>query len=277
MSKYNIEKFKHVTVALNTPFAKDGSVDVEAVKAVSRYFRDKGVKQMYVCGSTGEGFLLDTEERKLVAETVVNEVGQDMNIIVHVGCADTRHSCILAEHAEKIGAAAISAVPCVYYRPSEESVYQNLFNRMLENDRVAGVKCSSDPAQDVLRFKLAGGKDFIVFNGPDEQFVAGRIMGADAGIGGTYGAMPELYMKMDELIKRGEWDKAAEVQAIVTPLIYRLCSFASMHGAVKGIITLDGCPMGDPRLPFLPVATDDPKLVELYKDIKQAIADTKDL
>ena len=165
----------------------------------------------------------------LVAETVVNEVGQDMNIIVHVGCADTRHSCILAEHAEKIGAAAISAVPCVYYRPSEESVYRhwteitkaadlpffiynipqltgfnlsmNLFNRMLENDRVAGVKCSSDPAQDVLRFKLAGGKDFIVFNGPDEQFVAGRIMGADAGIGGTYGAMPELYMKMDELIK----------------------------------------------------------------------------
>ena len=305
MSKYNTEKFKHVTVALNTPFAKDGSVDVEAVKAVSRYFRDKGVKQMYVCGSTGEGFLLDTEERKLVAETVVNEVGQDMNIIVHVGCADTRHSCILAEHAEKIGAAGISAVPCVYYRPSEESVYQhwteitkaadlpffiynipqltgfnlsmNLFNRMLENERVAGVKCSSDPAQDVLRFKLAGGRDFIVFNGPDEQFVAGRIMGADAGIGGTYGAMPELYIKMDELIRRGEWDKAAKVQAIVTPLIYRLCSFASMHGAVKGIITLDGCPMGDTRLPLLPVATDDPKLVELYKDIKQAIADTKDL
>ncbi len=305
MSKYDINKFKHVTVALNTPFAADGSVDVDAVKRVSRYFRDKGVKQMYVCGSTGEGFLLDTEERKLVAETVVNEVGDDMNIIVHVGCPDTRHSCILAEHAEKIGAAATSAVPCVYYRPSEESVYQhwteitkaadlpffiynipqltgfnlsmNLFGRMLENERVAGVKCSSDPAQDILRFKLAGGKDFIVFNGPDEQFVAGRLLGADAGIGGTYGAMPELYIKMDELIARGEWEKAAQVQNIVTPLIYRLCSFASMHGAVKGIISLDGCPMGDPRLPFLPVALDDPKLVELYRDIKQAIADTKDL
>lgn len=305
MSKYDINKFKHVTVALNTPFAADGSVDVDAVKRVSRYFRDKGVKQMYVCGSTGEGFLLDTDERKLVAETVVNEVGDDMNIIVHVGCPDTRHSCILAEHAEKIGAAATSAVPCVYYRPSEESVYQhwteitkaadlpffiynipqltgfnlsmNLFGRMLKNERVAGVKCSSDPAQDILRFKLAGGKDFIVFNGPDEQFVAGRLLGADAGIGGTYGAMPELYIKMDELIARGEWEKAAQVQNIVTPLIYRLCSFASMHGAVKGIISLDGCSMGDPRLPFLPVALDDPKLTELYRDIKQAIADTKDM
>ena len=114
----------------------------------------------------------------------------------------------------------------------------NLFNRMLENERVAGVKCSSDPAQDILRFKHAGGKDFIVFNGPDEQFVAGRLLGADAGIGGTYGAMPELYL--------------------------------------KGIITLDGCPMGDPRLPFLPVATDDPKLVELYHDIRKAVEDTKE-
>lgn len=303
MSKYDVNKFRNVTVALNTPFQADGSVDVEAVKAVSRYFRDKGVKQMYVCGSTGEGFLLDHQERMLVAETVVREAGKDMNIIVHVGCADTRHSCMLAEHAEKIGAAAISAVPCVYYRPGEESVWRHwtaiteaadlpffiynipqltgfnlsmsLFRRMLENERVAGVKCSSDPAQDILRFKQAGGEDFIVFNGPDEQYVAGRIMGADAGIGGTYGAMPELYLKMEELIQRGEWEKAAEVQGIVTPLIYRLCSFASMYGAVKSILTLDGCPMGDPRLPFLPVPPDDPELVKLYRDIRKAVADTE--
>ena len=89
MSKYDVSKFRNVTVALNTPFKKDGSVDIDAIKAVCRYFRDKGIKQMYVCGSTGEGFLLDTEERMLVAETVVNEVGKDMNIIVHVGCPDT--------------------------------------------------------------------------------------------------------------------------------------------------------------------------------------------
>lgn len=303
MSKYDINRFKHITVALNTPFQKDGNVDVNAVKAVSRYFLDKGVKQMYVCGSTGEGFLLDTDERKLVTETVMGEVGKDMNIIVHVGCPDTRHSCELAAHAEKVGAAATSAVPCVYYRLGEESVYRHwteitkaadlpffiynipqltgfnlsvdLLKRMMENDRVAGVKCSSDPAQDIMRYKLAGGKDFIVFNGPDEQYVAGRIMGADAGIGGTYGAMPELYLKMDELIARGEWEKAHDVQAIVTPLIYRLCSFPSMHGAVKGIISLGGCPMGDPRLPFLPVALNDPKLIELHKDIQDAIATVK--
>lgn len=303
MSKYDVNKFKQVTVALNTPFDQDGNVDVEATKAVSRYFRDKGVKQMYVCGSTGEGFLLDNEERKLVTETVCNEVGTDMNIIVHVGCPSTRHSVMLAKHAKEVGAAATSAVPCVYYRPSEESVYRhwteitnaadipffiynipqltgfnlsmNLFHRMLENERVAGVKCSSDPAQDIMRFKQAGGKDFIVFNGPDEQYLAGRIMGADAGIGGTYGAMPELYLKLEELIRAGKWEKAQEVQGIITPLIYRLCSFASMYGAVKALLALDGCPIGQPRLPFLPVSTDDAQLQELYKDIKAAIEHVK--
>lgn len=305
MSKYDSSKFRNVTVALNTPFDKNGEIDLQAAKAVVNYFCDKGIKQMYVCGSTGEGFLLDTDERKAVAETVVNEAAGRMNIIVHVGCADTKHSAELARHAETIGADATSAVPCVYYHMGEESVYQHwtkiteaadlpffiynipqltgfnlsmdLFHRMLQNERVAGVKCSSDPAQDILRFKQAGGKDFIVFNGPDEQFIAGRLMGADAGIGGTYGAMPELYLKMEELIERGDWAAAQTVQNLVTPLIYRLCSFASMHGAVKGIISLDGCPMGDPRLPFLPVALDAPKLAALYKDIRKAVEDTKNL
>lgn len=41
MSKYDVSKFRNVTVALNTPFKKDGSVDVDAIKAVCRYFRDK--------------------------------------------------------------------------------------------------------------------------------------------------------------------------------------------------------------------------------------------
>ena len=49
-----------------------------------------------------------------------------------------------------------------------------------------------------------------------------------------------------------------------------------MHGAVKGIITLDGCPMGDPRLPFLPVSVDDPDLKTLYQDIRKAVEETKE-
>ena len=298
MSKYDINKFKNVTVALNTPFQENGDLDTEAARRLSNYFYEKGIKSLYVCGSTGEGFLLTTEERKRLVEAVTEEVGGKMNIIVHVGTAATRQSVELARHAEQAGADATSAVPCVYYRPGEESVYRHwtaitqaadlpffiynipqltgfnlsmgLFNRMLENDRVAGVKCSSDPAHDILRFKQAGGKDFIVFNGPDEQYLAGRMMGADAGIGGTYGAMPQLYLALENAIRVKEFEKAQEIQGVITPLIYELCSFPSLYGAVKAILALDGCPIGEPRLPFLPVSKEDPALQALYHKIQKA-------
>ena len=303
MSKYDVNRFRNVTVAINTPFTASGDLDLAAAKKLTRYYINKGIKSLYVCGSTGEGFLLDNEERMKLVEAVVDEAGDDLSVIVHVGCPSTRHAVMLAAHAQKAGAAATSAVPCVYYHLGEESVYQHwtkiteaadlpffiynipqltgfnlsmpLFNRMLENERVAGIKCSSDPCHDILRFKQAGGKDFIVFNGPDEQFLAGRLMGADAAIGGTYGAMPELYLKLDELIRRGEIAKAQEMQVKVTLFIYRLCSFPSMYGACKTIIRMDGVNIGDPRLPFLPVDEHDPEIIKLYQDIRSAVEETK--
>lgn len=303
MSKYDVSRFKNVTVALNTPFTASGDIDLDAAKKLTRYYIKKGVKSLYVCGSTGEGFLLDSSERKKVVEAVTLEAGDEMTVIVHVGCADTRHSADLAKHAKEAGADGTSAVPSVYYHVSEESVYRHwtaiteaadlpffiynipqltgfnlsmgLFNRMLENERVAGVKCSSDPCHDILRFKQAGGEDFIVFNGPDEQFLAGRLMGADAAIGGTYGAMPELYLKLDELIRRGDIPAAQKLQVMVTMFIYRLCSFPSMYGACKTIIRMDGVNIGDPRLPFLPVDEKDPEIRKLYEDIRAAVDETK--
>lgn len=101
MSKYDVSRFRNVTVALNTPFAPNGDVDLAAARKLTRYYIEKGVRSLYVCGSTGEGFLLDSRERMSVAEAVKEEAGDAMTIIVHVGCPDTRHSAELARHAEK--------------------------------------------------------------------------------------------------------------------------------------------------------------------------------
>lgn len=300
---YNMERFKNITVALNTPFKENGDVDLEKTRELVNYLYNKGIKNLYVCGSTGEGFLLDNEERKAVVEAVCEEVKDKMTIIVHVGCASTKHSCELAAHAEKCGAHATSAVPCVYYRLGEESVYTHwneitkasnlpffiynipqltgfnlsdgLLKKMCENERVMGVKCSSEPAHDIARFKAIGGEDFLVFNGPDEQYLAGRMMGADAGIGGTYAGMPELYLKLEDLIRKNEFEKAKKLQATMVQYVYRMCSFGSLYGCIKALIKLDGLDIGVPRLPFLPVSCEDEKLANLYNDIKRAIEETK--
>ena len=80
------------------------------------------------------------------------------------------------------------------------------------------------PTQDIQIFKAEGGENFVVFNGPDEQFVAGRAIGADGGIGGTYAVMPELFLTMDRLIREGRLEEARKIQYAANDIIAQLCA-----------------------------------------------------
>ena len=118
----NLDKFKGVFCALNAIYDENDNVDLEKMKALVRLYKSLGVKGVYACGSTGEGFLLSTEERKQVARAVKEAAGDDFTVIVHIGCASTKESIELAKDCEKVGVDAVSAVPCVYYHLGEESV-----------------------------------------------------------------------------------------------------------------------------------------------------------
>ena len=112
-------------------------------------------------------------------------------------------------------------------------------------------------------FKSAGGEGFVVFNGPDEQFVSGRMMGADGGIGGTYGAMPELFLKADELFRTGQLDKARALQYDINEIIYALCACkGNMYGVITAVLKKRaGLELGGVREPlFNLVAEDMPKV-----------------
>ena len=104
-------------------------------------------------------------------------------------------------------------------------------------------------------FKAAGKAakgEFVVFNGPDEQFVAGRAIGADGGIGGTYGVMPELFLKLNYLIAAGEREKATELQYDINEIIYKMCSsHANMYAVAKEMLRInENLDLGGVRLPL---------------------------
>ena len=90
----------------------------------------------------------------------------------------------------------------------------SLLKEMLKNPRVIGVKNSSMPVQDIQMFHDEGA---IVFNGPDEQLLSGLAAGAIGGIGGTYGAMPELYLKIRELFLEGKMERGQRDPERVLP------------------------------------------------------------
>ena len=125
------EDFKGVFIAFYTCFNEEGNISVDAIKKLARFYANKGVKGLYVGGSSGEGFLLTVDERKKLLEAVIDEVGKELTIIVHVGAAATRDSVELAKHAEEKGAHALSAVPNVYYGLPERSIelhWKNIIN-----------------------------------------------------------------------------------------------------------------------------------------------------
>ena len=251
----DLKKYEGVIPAFYACYDDAGEVSPERTRALVQYFIDKGVQGLYVNGSSGECIYQSVEDRKLILEEVMAVAKGKLTIIAHVACNNTKDSIELARHAESLGVDAIATIPPIYFRLPEYSVakYWNdisaaapntdyviynipqlagvaltpsLYTEMLKNPRVIGVKNSSMPVQDIQTFVSLGGEDHIVFNGPDEQFLGGRLMGAKAGIGGTYGAMPELFLKLNQLIADKDLETARELQYAINAIIGKLTIIA---------------------------------------------------
>ena len=300
----NLEKYHGVIPAFYACYDKEGNISVEGVKALTRYFVEAGVQGVYVGGSSGECIYQGKEERKLVLETIMKEAQGRLTVIAHVACNNTADSMELAAHAESLGVDAIAAIPPIYFRLPEHAIakYWNdissaapntdfviynipqlagvaltpsLYKEMLKNPRVIGVKNSSMPIQDIQTFKAIGGKDTIVFNGPDEQFIGGFMIGAEGGIGGTYGAMPKLFLKALECFKKGDYETARAIQYDVNDIITALCSCkGNMYGVIKATLKINhNIEIGGVRSPLANLVEEDmPKVEAVAKLIRDTEA-----
>ena len=298
----NLDKYKGVIPAFYACYDDNGEISPERVRALTEYFVDKKVRGVYVNGSSGECIYQSVEDRKVVLENVMKAKGE-LTIINHIACNNTKDGMELAAHAESLKVDAIAAIPPIYFKLPEYAIAQywndyssaapntyfiiynipklagvslsrGLYAKMRENKNVIGVKNSSMPVFDIQGFVRDGGDDYIVFNGPDEQFVSGRVIGAKAGIGGTYGAMPELFLAMDECINSGDMKRANEIQYCVNDIIAALTSgHGNMYAMIKEVLRInEGLDIGSVRKPLVAL-TDADK--EIAKSAAKMIADAK--
>ena len=297
----NLDKYKGVIPAFYACYDGEGNISTERVRDLTKYFIEKGVKGVYVNGSSGECIYQSVEDKKIVLENVMKEAKGKLTVIAHVACNNTKNSKELAAHAESLGVDAIAAIPPIYFRlpeyaiaeywndissaaPNTDFVIYNIpqlagvaltpsiFKEMRKNPNVIGVKNSSMPVQDIQIFKQDAGEDYIIFNGPDEQFISGRLIGAEAGIGGTYGVMPELFLKMDEHFRNKNLDLAQQIQYDINSIIYKMVSgHGNMYAVIKAILKEnENLDLGSVRKPL-------PALVEADQEIvKEAAAMIRD-
>ncbi|WP_270207710.1 dihydrodipicolinate synthase family protein [Streptococcus anginosus] len=301
----DLKKYEGVIPAFYACYDDQGEISPERVRALVEYFLKKGVQGLYVNGSSGECIYQSVADRKLILEEVMEVAKGKLTIIAHVACNNTKDSVELARHAESLGVDAIAAIPPIYFRLPEYSVAQywndisaaapqidfviynipqlagvaltpSLYTEMLKNERVIGVKNSSMPVQDIQTFAALGGEDHLVFNGPDEQFLGGRLMGARAGIGGTYGAMPELFLKLNQLIADKELEKAKELQFAINAIIGKLtAAHGNMYSVIKEVLKInENLNIGSVRSPLTSVTDADRPIVEeaarLIREAKEA-------
>ena len=289
----DLKKYEGVIPAFYACYDDQGEISPQRVRALVEYFLVKGVQGLYVNGSSGECIYQSVADRKLILEEVMAVAKGKLTIIAHVACNNTKDSMELARHAESLGVDAIAAIPPIYFRLPEYSVAQywndisaaapqtdfviynipqlagvaltpSLYTEMLKNERVIGVKNSSMPVQDIQIFAALGGEDHLVFNGPDEQFLGGRLMGARAGIGGTYGAMPELFLKLNQLIADKELERAKELQFTINTIIGKLtAAHGNMYSVIKEVLKInESLNIGSVRAPLTPVTDTDRPIVE---------------
>jgi len=298
----NFEKYQGVIPAFYACYDDHGEISPERTRNLTSHLIDKGVQGLYVGGSSGECIYQGVEERKLVLENVMAVAKGKITIIAHVACNNTRDSQELAKHAESLKVDAIAAIPPIYFRlpahgiaeywndisaaaPNTDFIIYNIpqlagvaltlpiLKEMRKNPRVIGVKNSSPATQDIQMWKYEGGQDFIVFNGPDEQFISGLAMGAGGGIGGTYAVMPELFLSAYRLYHEGKMQAALAVQNDICNIIYKMCEgHGNLYAIMKAILQKQGVTVGGVRKPLTNVVPEDQRIIdEAYSMITSAI------
>jgi len=279
-----MDRLTGLIAATFTPMHPDGSVDLAPVPAMVEGLLRNGITALYVCGSTGEGPSLTTEERERVAEAFVAAAAGRLPVMVQVGHNSVEDARRLAAHAASIGADAISAVSPSYFIPEGVAALVETLGRITDAapdlpfyyyhiPRLSGVSLSplafleAAPARmpslagvkfscrdvEVMQACLAfdGGRFNILF-GVDEMLLSGLAAGCHGAVGSTYNFLAPLYHEVMRRFAAGDLAGAQEHQLLAARMIAVILRRHANAG-IKAAMTLAGMPCGPARLPLSPL------------------------
>ena len=138
----NVEKYQGIIPAFYACYDNEGNISVEGIQKLTQHLLDKGVKGVYVGGSSGECIYQSVAERKLVLENVMKIAKGKMTVIAHIACNNTRDSQELAAHAESLGVDAIGVIP---------PITLNYLNTESQN---TGMICQQTPNTDFIIYNI---------------------------------------------------------------------------------------------------------------------------
>jgi 4-hydroxy-tetrahydrodipicolinate synthase len=246
--------------AIATPFAADGSPDLDAFGAHVRWLGEAGLDGVFVAGTTGEGVLLEQDEvPPLVARAVEEGAAR---VIAQVGRPSTRATVALARRALDAGAHAVAAyVPWFY--PVTQVQLRRHFLTLLEaagdapafmynipprtvNDLdpalagelaaagFAGMKDSTgDFARHEAYLRAVDGRPFELYTGTEPLLLRSVRAGSTGSISALANCAPELFTGLRDAVARGDEGEAGRIQDEIAVLKEQTRAEESTVVAVK--------------------------------------------
>lgn len=271
------EDLKGLHTALMISVNEDGSLNEKGLREIVRHNIDKmKIDGLYVGGSTGENFLIDTDMKKNIFDIVKNEAGDDVTLIAQVGGINVYESIELAKYVTELGYDAISAVTPFYYPYSfseikeyYKMIVESVDNRMLiysipaltgvemtvenfkelfEIENIVGVKFTAADFFLLERLRKACPNELIL-SGFDEMLLPAVVSGVDGAIGSTYNVNGIEARKIFEHAKKDEIDQARELQHNTNDLIEAILN-NGLYPTIKELLKLHNVDAGYNRKPM---------------------------
>ena len=288
-----MKDLKGIYSALLIPFDEKGEVKEEGLRQVIEHNLNVcGVDGLYVNGSSGENFLLNTAQKKQIFKFVKEVVGARAKLIAQVGSLDLNEAVELAKYATELGYDSLSAVTPFYYPLSFKEIkdyYETIINatdnsmilyyipfltgvkisldqfaELLDNEKVIGVKYTAADFYQLERFRRRF-PDKLIWSGFDEMLVQAAISGVDGAIGSTYNVNGKTSKKIFELAKEGKVEEAYELQHKANDVIEKVLELG-LYQTLKEILKVKGIDAGYCKKPMK--VFDPEKLPEVEKLVK---------
>jgi len=264
-----------------TAFHDDGSLNLAPIERHAELLARNGVTGVFVCGSTGEGVSMTTDERMACLARWHDVAQRELKLIAHVGHNSLRDAQALAAHAQKAGvdaiatvapsvlrpanvddlvdwcaavAAAAPALPYYYYHiPVLTGVRQDMMKFIaLARERIptfAGIKFTDENLMEFGNCANADGGRWNMLWGRDEILLAGLATGAHGAIGSTFNYSAPVYQRVIDAFGRGDMTAAMREMTRARNCVQVLVDFGGLP-AGKAMLARCGIDCGPVRLPL---------------------------
>lgn len=278
-----MKNLKGIFSALLVAFNKDGSINEQGLREIIRYNIDKmKVDGLYVGGSTGENFMLSTEEKKTIFRIAKEEAKDEVALIAQVGSVNLKEAVELGKYATELGYDSLSAVTPFYYKFSFAEIkhyYDTIiaetgnnmivysipfltgvnigveqFGELYQNPKILGVKFTAGDFYLLERLKKAY-PNHLIWAGFDEMMLPAAALGVDGAIGSTFNVNAPRAKQIFHLTQAGKLKEALELQHITNDLIEGILA-NGLYLTIKELLKLDGVNAGYCREPMTSAATE---------------------